>query len=110
MKVKVLAALLIFMGLNGCSSPSLSTQAAIATPSETPTSPVSPTRAPGGAPTIVAFTATSPPAAQPDTAPTKQPAAAPTPPPSPTLPAAPAFLFSYPIGTPGNPLGDGFFI
>ena len=98
----ILTLLLIFFLLSGCTPSPTPTSSEIIPASETPLQRALLAAAQVIEPTAVPITPTPQP--QPSTTPTPRPTATPTPPP----PAAP--LFSYPIGTPGKPLGDGFFI
>jgi murein DD-endopeptidase MepM/ murein hydrolase activator NlpD len=112
--VKILSLLLIFLALSGCSTSSTSTPTAVAPASETPARHDLPTAAQASAPTSIPSRPTATSRAQTIVSPTDRPAATTRPMPSPTTASAfsatapPAF--SYPIGMPGRPLGDGFFI
>ena len=103
MPVRVLMLLLTIAALSGCrfsfvTSPT-STPAVFSSPvvRELPTAGHTP--APTSAPV--------PPSLTPAERPTAPATAAPSPN---AAPAPPSSLFSYPIGVPGEPLGDGFFI
>ena len=102
--VEVLSLSLLFLALSGCSASATST-------SETQVQRDLPTPAQAGEPTAAPIAPTNAAPVQPSATSTQSPTAASTPARSPIAPsaAAPA-LFSYPIGTPGRPLGDGFFI
>jgi hypothetical protein len=113
MKPRVASAVLLLplLLLIGCTSSASSPPTAsvpvpeIAGGRSVPT--VGQTREPAGASPL----STTLPSARPSTVPTHPPTAPPTPALVPTTPPAlVAPLFSYPIGTPGKPLGDGFFI
>jgi len=94
MLLKMRVPLLILLALSGCGPIATSTPIAIAPPSETPAQTASAT-------VVQLFAPTSNP---------NRPTPPPAPTPSPTMPAARLPPFSYPIGTPGRPLGNGFFI
>lgn len=109
--VKVLTLLFILLVLSGCST--------AATSSLTNATPIAVTQVQrdlatpeqASAPTTVPLAPTVIAQAQPSTIPPERPTVLPTLIPSPTVSAASsASSFSYPIGTPGKPLGDGFFI
>src|SRR5262245_36921156 len=105
---RIFSLLLICLALNGCISEATSVPTLNTSPSATQARPILPTAAQVGTSTALAFTPT--PRAEPSATPTPQPTATPTTAPNPITPAAAPVLFSYPIGTPGKPLGDGFFI
>src|SRR6266508_869253 len=104
-----IAILFVVLTLAACAATT-----AVPTPSPAPAATAAPTTAsPIAAPAVAAIAPTSAPAATP------RPTAAPEPAPTTeaTAPstasgpsAASTFAFSYPIGIPGRPLGDGFFI
>jgi murein DD-endopeptidase MepM/ murein hydrolase activator NlpD len=109
--IRILSLLLMALALSGCSISSMSTTTEVTPVSEPQAQHALPTSVQVIEPTAVPFTSTAIPQARPATTPTERPAASPTPTPSPTTSSAPTpRLFSYPIGTPGKPLGDGFFI
>jgi murein DD-endopeptidase MepM/ murein hydrolase activator NlpD len=111
MIVKTLTLLLILLALSGCSTAFTSTPAGVSPTSGTQAQGDIPTEAQIVEPTAVPITPSIISQAQTKTSPTDSPTATSTPKPAPTSsfpPAGPAF--SYPIGAPGRPLGDGFFI
>jgi murein DD-endopeptidase MepM/ murein hydrolase activator NlpD len=109
-KVILLVVSLILVVSSGCNLSSASTPTVAATPSETPAQLGLPTAVQFRTPTLFSTTDTAAPRVQPRSAPTQHPTASPTPQPAPTAVVAAALLFSYPIGTPGKALGDGFFV
>jgi murein DD-endopeptidase MepM/ murein hydrolase activator NlpD len=109
MMIRFLSLLLMALALSGCSISSLSTTTRVTPVSEPQAQRTLPPSVQVIEPTAVPFTPTAIPQAQLGTTPAEPPAADPTP--TPTASSAPTpRLFSYPIGTPGKPLGDGFFI
>ena len=109
MSARIHILLLILAVLNGCSPASEGAPTPGSSASVSPAPQALPTPARTSAPAIAATAqATLAPSQTPAApAPTVQATAAPAPSATPE-PAAP--LFSYPIGKPGQPLGDGFFI
>jgi murein DD-endopeptidase MepM/ murein hydrolase activator NlpD len=97
--------------LSGCTASSTSTSSEVAPLSETPARRDQPTPAQVSEPTAVFITPTTTRRAQLTATSTERPTEASTPMLSPTMALTAATpLFSYPIGVPGKPLGDGFFI
>src|SRR5436853_438281 len=108
---RILSLLLIFLALNGCSPAFISTPTEVTPSLETQTQLSSTTAVQIIAPTSVPITPTIIPRTQPSTMPTERSTTPSSSIPSPIAPSATAPpSFSYPIGTPGKPLGDGFFI
>lgn len=99
----------ILLLLSGCRPVATSAPTEVAALSATQAFPVATAARP-----IVASGVPSPPIvspAQTPAAPPARPTPSPVPTLAPTVPAAPALpVFSYPIGAPGRPLADGFFI
>jgi murein DD-endopeptidase MepM/ murein hydrolase activator NlpD len=108
MPARILRLLLAFAALCGCSPASVTSPtpipAILASPAPRELPTPSSTRAPNPAPVQPNPTAAEAPTAVPLTA---RATAAPLPTAS---PAPPTRWFSYPIGMPGKPLGDGFFV
>ncbi len=105
--IKFLVLLLTLLALIECTASSTSTPTPIVSVPKTPQERGHPTSEHVNEPTGISVTPTATVEAQASTKPTELPE------PSPSTPPAAVFaspLFSYPIGAPGKPLGDGFFI
>ena len=98
---RALISLMILAALSSCSRASTPAPTAVHAVAALPTSHALPTVGSTRAPIATPV----PPSPIPPERPTERATAAPSPMPTPAL-----ILFSYPIGTPGQPLGDGFFI
>jgi len=105
--MKHLALLLLLAALTSCSSSSPATPTVVAPAPATPAQRDLPTAVQASEPTGVPSSPTATAQAQPTAPPTAIVVPLPTSAAAPTT-ASPAF--SYPIGLPGQPLGDGFFI
>jgi murein DD-endopeptidase MepM/ murein hydrolase activator NlpD len=107
--IKHLAPLLLLAALVSCSTASTAVPTG-APAAATPARRDLPTAAQASTSASLPSSPTAAPSAQPSASPTARPTATATPAPTAaaSTPALPAF--SYPIGTPGQPLGDGFFI
>jgi len=109
--VKVLTLLFVLLVLSECSTPSTSAPTNVTPIVATHVQRDLATPAPISAPTATPLTAPAIAPAQPSTIPPERPTALPPLLPSPTASGAAIIpSFSYPIGMPGKPLGDGFFI
>lgn len=109
--IKFLVLLFTLLALIGCADSSTSAPTPIVPVLQTPQERSQVTSAQVTEPTGIALTPTATGEAQATPRPTERPTTLPEP--SPSVPPAVVFaspLFSYPIGIPGKPLGDGFFI
>jgi len=107
--VKLLVLVFICLMFSACNASSTSTPTTLPPVAQTQRDPPPPERTiePTGVSTTPAVTAQS----QASTTPAERPTATSMVTPSPTSSLMPArLLFSFPIGNPGKPLGDGFFI